>query len=84
MTGPTGSSGVTGPTGSTGPMPTDYAITGANTFYGSQTFVGGTAGTLILDGYASLDFPDDPSAAIGGVPLGGIYHDNGSLKIRIS
>lgn len=68
-----------GPTGATG-----AGGTGPNTFYGNQTIVGGTSGTLILSGYSTLDFPDDPSAATGGVPLGGIYHNNGALRIRIT
>jgi hypothetical protein len=75
-TGGTGSIGVTGPTGAGG--------TGANTFYGSQTIVGGTAGTLIIAGYSVLNFASDASAATGGVPLGGVYHNAGDLKIRIS
>jgi len=75
-TGGTGSIGVTGPTGAGG--------TGANTFYGSQTIVGGTTGTLIIAGYSVLNFASDASAATGGVPLGGVYHNAGDLKIRIS
>jgi hypothetical protein len=76
VTGPTGATGVTGPNGAAG--------TGPNTFYGNQTIVGGTSGTLILSGYSVLNFPDDPSAATGGVPLGGVYHNSGALRIRIS
>lgn len=68
-----------GPTGATG-----AGGTGPNTFYGSQTIVGGTSGTLILSGYNDLNFPDDASAATGGIPLGGIYHTSGALKIRIT
>ena len=83
--GPTGATGVTGPTGATGVTgPTGAAGTGPNTFYGNQTIVGGTSGTLILSGYSVLNFPDDPSAATGGVPLGGFYHNAGALRIRIS
>ena len=84
-TGATGATGVTGPTGATGVTgPTGAAGTGPNTFYGNQTIVGGTSGTLILSGYSVLNFPDDPSAATGGVPLGGVYHNAGALRIRIS
>lgn len=75
-TGGTGNIGVTGPTGAGG--------TGANTFYGNQTIVGGTTGTLIIAGYSVLNFASDASAATGGVPLGGVYHNAGDLKIRIS
>jgi len=84
-TGATGATGVTGPTGATGVTgPTGAGGTGPNTFYGNQTIVGGTSGTLIISGYSVLNFPDDPSAATGGVPLGGVYHNAGALRIRIS
>jgi hypothetical protein len=85
--GPTGSAGVTGevgPTGEIGPTGNPGAGgTGANTFYGSQTITGPT-GTFILDNYASYDFPDDFYAATAGIPLGGIYHNNGAARIRIT
>ena len=68
-----------GPTGATG-----AGGTGPNTFYGNQTIVGGTSGTLILTGYTVLNFADDSSAASGGIPLGGVYHNSGTLRIRIT
>ena len=33
--------------------------------------------------YATLNFADDTAAAAGGIPLGGVYHTAGALKIRI-
>ena len=33
--------------------------------------------------YATLDYADDAAAATGGIPLGGVYHTDGALKIRI-
>jgi hypothetical protein len=85
ITGATGSSGITGPTGFSGITgPTGAGSTGANTFYGNQTITGGTAGTLILSGALSLDFPNDAYAATGGVPLYGVYHSSGMMKIRLT
>ena len=87
ITGPTGSIGVTGPTGSIGATgPTGSAGTGPNIFYGNQTIgpSGGTASTLILAGYAALGFTGDAPAAAAGIPLGGIYHTSGTLKIRLT
>jgi hypothetical protein len=75
ITGATGSMGITGPTGAGG--------TGANTFYGSQT-IAGTTGTLILANYSLYDFPNDVYAATGGIPLGGLYHDTGAVRIRLT
>jgi hypothetical protein len=39
---------------------------------------------LVISNYSNLNFTDDLSAASGGVPLGGVYHTQGVLKIRIS
>jgi hypothetical protein len=78
ITGPTGNTGVTGPTGAVG-----AGTTGANTFYGSQT-IAGTTGTLVLANYSAFNFPDDPTAATAGIPLGGIYHTAGAVKIRLT
>lgn len=30
-----------------------------------------------------LNFPDDVTAAFHNIPVGGLYHDNGTLRIRI-
>jgi len=43
-----------------------------------------TTNNLQLANYASLNYADDTAAAAGGVPLGGIYHTSGALKIRIA
>jgi len=94
-TGSIGVTGATGPIGSTGPTgstPSDYASTGPNLFYGSQTIAAtgptGATGpyTLILADYNDLTFLDNPSAATGGIPLGGIYVEFGTgiLKVRNS
>lgn len=32
---------------------------------------------------ASYNFADDTAAAVGGIPLGGLYHTSGSIKIRL-
>ena len=83
--GATGFQGATGPAGATGPMPTDYAVTGANTFYDSQTISGPTGTSFfILSNYAYLNCADDSAASAKGVPTGGIYHNSGALRIRIS
>lgn len=34
--------------------------------------------------YASLNYADDTAAAAGGIPLGGVYHNAGVLRIRIA
>ncbi len=52
----------------------------------TDTYVKGTlrASTAILAQVsASYNFADDTAAAGGGVPLGGLYHTSGSIKIRL-
>ena len=39
---------------------------------------------FVISNYASLDYGDDTAAAGGGVPLGGVYHTAGTIKIRLS
>ena len=43
---------------------------------------GTTVNQLAVANYANLNFADDSAASTGGVPLGGIYHTAGALKIR--
>lgn len=39
---------------------------------------------LVISNYASLDFPDDATAAANGIALGGVYHTGGAIKVRLS
>ncbi len=39
---------------------------------------------IVLNDYSNLDFASDSAAATGGVPLGGLYHNSGDMKIRIT
>ena len=42
-------------------------------------------GFLVLSQVSqSLDFADDSAAETGGVPLGGLYHSSGTIKIRLA
>jgi len=42
-----------------------------------------TVNQLAIVNFANLDYADDTAAATGGVPLGGVYHTAGTMKIRI-
>jgi len=39
---------------------------------------------VVLNDYSNLNFSGDTAAAASGVPLGGLYHDNGDLRVRIT
>jgi hypothetical protein len=43
-----------------------------------------TVNLLQIAGYAGMNYADDTAAAAGGIPLGGVYHTSGALKIRIA
>ena len=42
-----------------------------------------TVNLFQIAGYASMNYADDTAAAAGGIPLGGVYHNAGALRIRI-
>jgi|TARA_B110000908_G_scaffold143676_1_gene172811 hypothetical protein len=41
-------------------------------------------GITVLPAVVSLSFADDTAAATGGVPVGGLYHTSGAIKIRLA
>jgi hypothetical protein len=66
-----------------------FALTSSNnSFFGESTFtnkVTHTNGYVVLSQVsASLNFVDDAAAAIGGVPLGGLYRNGNFIVIRIA
>jgi len=46
--------------------------------------ISGTISTIVLPQVVSLDYSDDSSAQSAGIPIGGVYHTSGVLKIRLS
>jgi hypothetical protein len=59
---------------------------GINTVYiegnGIENVIEYTAGAHVFEGIS--EFADDAAAAIGGVPVNGLYHTAGAVKIRLS
>ena len=51
---------------------------------------GGNTGTvpqvprIILPTIVNFNFADDTAAAAGGIPVGGLYHNAGALRIRLT
>lgn len=43
-----------------------------------------TVAMLQIANYSSMNYADDAAAATGGIPLGGVYHTSGTLKVRIA
>lgn len=58
------------------------------TMLGSKSRTAGTDDAvylenLVISNYSNLNFTGDTAAAAGGVVLGQVYHDNGTLRVRI-
>ena len=53
-----------------------------NTFVGNQTISNGYV--ILSQVSSSLNFVDDTAAALGGVPLGGLYRNGNFILIRIT
>jgi hypothetical protein len=77
VTGPTGPDG-TGPTGATG---TGYWTQAGNDISYATGNIRVTNNTVILP--ALLNAIDDAAAATAGVPLNGLYHNAGAVRIRL-
>lgn len=41
-------------------------------------------GKIVMEQIVPLNFTDDTAAALGNVPIGGIYHNAGALRIRLT
>lgn len=61
---------------------TVFATTGSNAFNGIQTISNGYV--ILSQVSSSLEFVDDNAAALGGVPLGGLYRNGNFILIRIT
>jgi len=88
-TGSQGSVGLTGATGSTGPLPTGYASTGPNQFFGDQTIEGSVTveNGLYLNPQAfggTASIPDGYNGSlVGPVTLTGSIYIEGSGILAI-
>ncbi len=53
--------------------------TTGNTINGNTSFSGNIVSQTVL----SANYVNDAAAAVGGIPVGGLYHTNGAVKIRM-
>lgn len=58
--------------------------TGAGVGAEANSFSVDDLGNVLMDQVVNKNFVDDAAAATGGVPVGGIYHNSGDLKIRLT
>jgi len=58
-------------------------VSGSQTYSGSANFLGAVIASGSGNSVLGSNFANDGAAAAGGIPIGGIYHTAGAIKIRI-
>jgi hypothetical protein len=59
------------------------SVTGSQTYSGSANFLGRVIASGSGNSVLGSNYVDDTAAAAGGIPLGGMYHNAGAIRIRI-
>jgi hypothetical protein len=59
-------------------------ISGSTTNHNTASFSGIVLASGSANSVLASNFADDTAANSGGIPIGGIYHTNGAIKIRLS
>ena len=59
-------------------------VSGSQTYSGSANFLGRVIASGSGNSVLGSDYANDGAAAAGGVPVGGIYHNAGAIRIRLS
>ena len=60
------------------------SVSGSQTYSGSANFLGRVIASGSGNSVLGSDYANDGAAAAGGVPVGGIYHNAGAIRIRLS
>lgn len=60
-----------------------FSVSGSQTYSGSANFLGRVIASGSGNSVLGSNFVDDTAASAGGVPIGGIYHNAGAIRIRI-
>lgn len=60
-----------------------FSVSGSSTHSGSANFLGAVIASGSGNSVLGSNYANDTAAASGGIPIGGIYHTNGAIKIRI-
>ena len=59
------------------------SVSGSQTYSGSANFLGRVIASGSGNSVLGSDFVDDTAAAAGGIPIGGMYHNAGAVRIRL-
>ena len=60
-----------------------FSVSGSQTYSGSANFLGRVIASGSGNSVLGSNYADDTAAQAGGVPIGGIYHNAGAIRIRI-
>jgi hypothetical protein len=60
-----------------------FSVSGSQTYSGSANFLGRVIASGSGNSVLGSNYANDTAAAAGGVPIGGIYHNAGAIRIRI-
>jgi hypothetical protein len=60
------------------------SVSGSQSYSGSSNFLGRVIASGSGNSVLGSDYANDGAAAAGGVPIGGIYHNAGAIRIRLS
>ena len=58
-------------------------VSGSQTYSGSANFLGRVIASGSGNSVLGSNYVDDTAAAAGGIPIGGMYHNAGAIRIRI-
>jgi hypothetical protein len=59
------------------------SVSGSQTYSGSANFLGAVVASGSGNSVLGSNYADDSAAAAGGIPIGGMYHNAGAIRIRI-
>jgi len=59
------------------------SVSGSQTYSGSANFLGRVIASGSGNSVLGSNYVDDTAAAAGGIPIGGMYHNAGAIRIRI-
>jgi hypothetical protein len=60
-----------------------FSVSGSQTYSGSANFLGAVIASGSGNSVLGSNFANDGAAAAGGIPIGGMYHNAGAIRIRI-
>ncbi len=59
------------------------SVSGSQTYSGSANFLGRVIASGSGNSVLGSNYADDTAAAAGGIPIGGMYHNAGAIRIRL-